>query len=505
MKRWTCSLGLGAILSVVAVACKKDNGSDPAATADTGSGSSGGDGSGSAPITSTVAYTGAISLGSGLMASDYEVIGFELSDGVLSATSSFEGVAVGDDGSFTVTTYGREEEETEGRKSDTTYALVVRNKGEDNKMDSLERFIAVEGDKGDLLGMRPGDTVDGSTVDLGSVSEDGAANLSWDDLMASFKSPDFGDVAAEIGRTNRSLRALANVYANSDPTAGTSWEFVPFFSFTGDLATPNTSFSSPSELAYHSMGVYITVDDPDRLTFDEMCGTDTVEIYPPANITDDYDQTFGPTTPITNIYHSSVTERSVGSGTTRECGNNGSQGGALFVRKFSSEERFLFNTTVYGTPPEGDWLIKKNGTQIAEFDLSPASPFDSANHIIVYVPALAVETDSAGLISKLSVKFYVYENGSFQLLTDLDAFKRVVTTVNFGLSDSDGKASNSQSIETYTQFDWPTSGVVFEATEFSDGEFMPPGATSTTEYVSANINISYDMYGNRYRFDFAQP
>ncbi len=415
------------------------------------------------------------------------------------------------DGTFSakIRSYARDGEDIKnGRAPDVSWALVLRNDTvfATERMAGIERIVNIPGaGESALVGQRPAELAAGASVDLGDVDAEGKAETMLSDLDSLFADESNSASVADIAKTNRSLGTLVNVVANANPEAKTYWEFIPFFSWGGAASAVKNVYSQPADVVYDSMGVYITVNDPEKLTFDEVCSESSVllEIVPPADVAYG-EMTFGPNNPISNAGHSAIASNATSHSTTRECGNqHDSTSGPLFVRSFSTDgDRFLFNTTIDDTPPEGAWSVHKDGTSIAQFNLSPASPFDSVGHPVVYIPSLKVTTDQSGVITAVHVKFYAFESGQFVEVSDLTAFRKVVTSVNYGLDDSDGaSAGGLSSMQLYEQLAWPASGAEFSTTEIPY-EFLYADQTSETKLVAGSINISYDMYGNRYRFDF---
>lgn len=500
------------------------------------------------PVTS-VGVTGQINLALGLAgeAADYEVAAFQMIDGLLTTNSEVKTFALEADGSFKAElpknsgpqgyirsdgTVDRsailadhpeaaadlaamtDDEVKEmlakdgDRPQDTTWALVLRNKkvAATDKLAALERFINIDTDHGSLFGVRADDMTGGGSVGLGKIDAEGKAETDLADLATSFKDEKALATANEVARTNKALQALGNVYANNDAANHVSYEFTPFFTFSQPLAGVKNLAAAPSGFTYRDMGVYVTVEDVAHLTFDEICGTasKTLSLVPPGTVTFGT-ATFDATHPITNVGHTAIVERGTSNSATQECGNEGdSASGPLFVRHFGNEgDRFLFNTTVQGTPPPGVWKLMKDTAQVAQFTLSPASPLDAEGNPIVYIPQAKVDVNEAGKITGVHVDFYVLEAGAWKLVTDLEAMKKVVTSVSYGFFDADGKTSSPTSMEHYERLLFPTTGTTLSVSETDIGDaWYFSGTVNADEYVSSNLNVSYDMYGNRYRFDF---
>jgi|GEM_PF-1568278 len=393
---------------------------------------------------------------------------------------------------------------------DISWALVLRNKTLDatDKMASLVRFIGISGGDANLFGMRVSDMKPGAKVTMGNVNPTtGIAQKSLDDMSGEFADAAALNSAKELTRTNKALQTLANVYANVDTKTGSKWGFQPFFTFKGQLSKIKNAFTVGSDLAYQDMGVYINIDDP-RVAFENVCGTSAglFQIVPPAEI-EHNGVTNSPTNPISNAGRGAVSTTQSGPNGTSECSNDhNNASGMLFVRHFTSEgRRFLMNTTVSGLPPEGVWKVKLDGQQVAQFNLSPATPIDADGKPLVYVPSVKLTVDSTHHIKKVEVKFLKYEDGQYAELNgqaDMDAFRKVVTQVGFGLDDQNGASSNgNQRKEKYGQIGFPQSGFVFSK-EVTDESWLFGDQTSTSELVAGSVTVDYDMYGNRYRFDF---
>jgi hypothetical protein len=513
-----------------------------------------------------VTYSGQLNLsGYSLAASEYDIVAFRLENGTLSDKLPMKAIALKEDGSFDATigvggqggsgggddsqkyvkadgsidrdavkrdnpdhaseidgmtdeqlkTELSKDHEGEGGEGggngpkDISWALVLRNKTLDatDKMASLVRFIGVSSGDANLFGMRVSDMKPGAKVTMGAVNPStGIAQKSLDDMSGEFADAAALNSAKEISRTNKALQTLSNVYANVDTKTGSKWGFQPFFSFGGQLSKIKNAFSTGPDTSYMDMGVYINIDDP-RIDFDKVCGTSAglYQIVPPEDV-EHGGVVNGPNNPISNAGRGAISTTQSGENGTRECSNSyGATNGMLFVRHFTKEgRRFLMNTTVDGLPPEGIWKIKYDGQQLAQFNLSPATPIDQDGKPLVYVPSVKVTVDSTHHVKKVEVKFLVYENGAYRELNgqgDMAAFRKVVTQIGFGMDDHDGTSSNNQRKEKYGQIGFPQSGNIFSK-EITDESWLFGDQTSTSELVAGSITVDYDMYGNRYRFDF---
>ena len=101
-----------------------------------------------------------------------------------------------------------------------------------------------------------------------------------------------------------------------------------------------------------------------------------------------------------------------------------------------------------GIPPSGFWALKNSsGQQLATFDLSWESPFDSLNKPKILIPSVYALTDNSGIVQKVYVNWYRYSATGFTQVTDLAKFFETVSSMSIqivpeGSTGGDNKAYN---------------------------------------------------------------
>ncbi len=142
-------------------------------------------------------------------------------------------------------------------------------------------------------------------------------------------------------------------------------------------------------------------------------------IIPPAAVTvpaSGSTVTFGPDSPITNAYTTAVNDRD-------QCFDP-SSGTNLYVGGGGEPPYVLGMLNGLKDSVSGDWVIQKDGTAIAWFDMETTAPFidgDQANPIRVPVPRARLTLDGNRTLVSLEVSLWLYDPDAAAYVQAADA------------------------------------------------------------------------------------
>lgn len=148
--------------------------------------------------------------------------------------------------------------------------------------------------------------------------------------------------------------------------------------------------------------------------------------------------------------------------------------------------------------PAGKWTLKYNGSTVGLYDLAAASPLKNGISR-VYMPSVKVTANSSGVISKVELRFYLYDRASqaYELVTDLQTLKKVVESLSLDLNVYSKKSKQSHVPISVELGD--ASGV------FTVNSSQFGGQTWTIGDLSGNggvLAVAYTMYGYSMRTEY---
>ena len=147
--------------------------------------------------------------------------------------------------------------------------------------------------------------------------------------------------------------------------------------------------------------------------------------------------------------------------------------------------------------PAGNWTLKYNGETVGIFDLESAS-IVTGGVAKVYIPSVRT-TASGSNITKIELRFLLYSpsTGSYEVITDLTTFKKVVTSL---FIDLDNYSSRRKSEHIQIDVNSADSNGVYtvDSSKFS-------GTWSTSEFTTAggaSLATGYEIFGYAMRTEY---
>lgn len=185
-----------------------------------------------------------------------------------------------------------------------------------------------------------------------------------------------------------------------------------------------------------------------------------------------------------------------------------SDDGLFYVKKEASQDgrerplNFNWGSGGYdGKLEAGVWTLSMNNTEIGRYDLAAASPLNASEKATVYIPSVKAVLDGANKITRIEVTDWSLLNatsGSFEKLTNLDTFKRVVSNISAETGHYSQVCSKRQDFGQLSTDSLPMS---LDVSSF--GAAFPGNPYSSSSGCQAeSIAVTYEMNGVSYRFDF---
>ncbi len=268
---------------------------------------------------------------------------------------------------------------------------------------------------------------------------------------------------------------------------------VSLFSFRwkGEASAIENQFSNPDDASFDGYSLTFEFENQDELSFEEITNRSTsLEIVPPSAVTKITSrQVYDASSPFCNCDPFDIENRSDGS--TFAFDTSGDDF-ALSLRAGGSLQIGLGGESLENLP-EGWWLLKKDGVELASYDFGQASPIGPGNKPRVYVPSIKAVIAADQSVDHFEIKWYLYnfDAGTYEEITDLTTFAEVVEHVGACLDDSDGTVGNGNLMyEEGVDFDSITQ------TSFApESKWYFYGHASTTDYVMFSFRFNYRVYG----------
>lgn len=357
-----------------------------------------------------------------------------------------------------------------------------------------------------------------SDMKLGKTTVSGGDAKSEFEVSSSFYNlPD--NAIKELAGLSSPLKGAKNTYVNQD-----GYTTTPYFAWIGSRAAVASSISQKSFTAVDDVipgtagfGIYFSSQTSNAPLLKDACGagfgtTGGYTLHPPEPIKEN--PRSGDSTPPANMPSLTMLDSSNNSGSATASGSPDrfqcAQGGSPKIYIYGYREGATadnvnvsgFNwggSDGYQSPlPAGKWTLKYNGTTVGLYDLAAASPVrDGASR--VYMPSVKV-TESNNLISKVEVRFYLYNKTSkaYEVVTDLQAFRKVVTSLFIDLNVY-SSAGNRELHIPIALSSGDSSGVfTVDSSQFS-------GQTWTTSDLTGAggvLSVGYEMYGYSMRTEY---
>jgi len=383
--------------------------------------------------------------------------------------------------------------------SDRSVLLLV-DTNQQRKIDQIVGYIAIGVDaKHNMLNF-PASNATGD-IDLGTISKDTdsdqadevKSNESDVDMVTANFDLTF-DELKQMASNDKLLRSIKNWYANLD---GDNWYGLnPVYMYTynnllsakNNFLTPDTVFdlNNSANLEKEYTILYMTTvaaDDPTKPEF----GNSELSLYVPSDMSEPATDQDGNTG-----YYIVANTRLSTDTSLNPTNGNGIHG------KFWDQSGLGF---FHGIVPDGQWVLKKDGVEIARYDLSTGDPFDSNGNIKVFVPAIKLNT-TGDIVNSIDIQWYLYDGSTYQQVDSTSkAFLNVVDYFDIALTDYSSNPAISENFEIGS-----SGGTVGGNLQLTDTHIIPiektwtlPGGTGETHLTS--LSVQYEIYGTRFMFD----
>ncbi|MCX6128759.1 MAG: hypothetical protein NTX25_06805 [Proteobacteria bacterium] len=362
---------------------------------------------------------------------------------------------------------------------------------------------------GPPLKMLPGEALLGD-LSLGLIT--GSGDEASSELAASDSLDLPASVIEELAGTSQTLKYLKNVWMNPvDKIIVTPW----FSYINSDIASTVNKFTTPAGLTYGGGGYYMSPRDIGA-TWGEVCPPNpanasdasgsiysatpakVVSFYPPSDMTSIYsDEIYSPTHPYTNAGKTYKREDQYGE---IACSKADIAGGGMYTRakkETDKEFQLQLGEQITGKTPIGIWRLKVDGTEQGRWDLSAAKPYDADGDPVIYIPAIKVVTNDAGLATSFEAKFYFYDKATkaFREVTNLKGLEGLVNGFNMDGGYSKDHDGGDLSVEGIT-FE---SGIVKGAFTTAQQAIYPCPADATSVQCINKLGFSYHIGAISYR------
>ena len=392
---------------------------------------------------------------------------------------------------------------------DMRYVLVSYDISGDKEAEAKSmQFIGLP-TSGSALKLLPGDALKGD-LNLGLIT--GSGDEATSTLTAADSLELSSSVLEEMAGASQTLKFLKNVWMNPDSKA----EVTPWFSYTNaDVASTVNKFTTPSGIVYTGGGYYIKPVDigatwgevcpPNPANASDKTGTTysatpakIVKWYPPIDLLSSTSgETFGPTNPYTNAGGSYQRQDQYGE---TSCAKASTVGGGMYTRASAESDtdfQLQLGDYIKGKTPEGLWRLKVDATEQGRWDLSAAAPYDKDGDPVIYVPAIKVITDSAGMATGFQAKFYFYDKATkaFREALDTAGVESLVHSFNMDGGYSLTHTGGDLSVHDITIAD----GIVSGALPAADQAIYPCPADPSSVQCINKLGFSYFIGNISYR------
>lgn len=381
-----------------------------------------------------------------------------------------------------------------------SYVLVAYFSGEDKlaEADSMS-FIGMPTSGNPLLGL-PITKAKGN-LNLGKVTSEGATSVA--DIKADTTSFDMSEEAlAAMTTVNDALKTFKNLYVNTDLEAETTVTITPTFNWEDSIASLKAGTSDPEDFVYEGYSSYIAPRGHD-IPLDQACAETEADrlifkITPPvaqSRTVGDLDEVIDSSNPLSNEGTVTSALKSENNGDRKSClvGNN------YFAGTDADGLEQIGGLDFPGIAPDGLWTLEKGNETFAKFDLGLSNPVAEDKHIKMFVPKLVMET-SGGKITKFTITFSAWDeaSSSYKELSDLSAFKRVVTEFGIGVNRYNDQGGSNEAGGARPD---TIEGNAYVVEKFIDQAESEVSIDDPSEEANkGSIMLYYRAFGNSYNF-----
>lgn len=422
------------------------------------------------------------------------------------------------------------------------WVILLVNSNASSIDDKVAGYVTATIDSENTLVAFPGSELS-SDLDMGTLESDGVneAQSSTDGTQnaASFKLS--LKELKSIAKSDDSYKHLINLYLNYDPATKTAYQ--PQLSYTwnaGSISSTGNAIPTASTIdAYQAVGFNVGIETANinAALKDGICsGTTLVELIPPAAVSNvDSSRSWDTTNNFTNNADYSPTCAlddtacmNIGADPSSWLQSNGSENRyycydadfAIQIPLSVNGALINFGWGPLSIPatglPQGTWVYKVDGSEVAWFDLAVASPVNSAGKFTTTpVPAINMAYDSVtGLISGIAITWFQFdpETDIYVALTpeQENAFDAIVNDSFISVIDDTGTLNRSGSVHLGSVEDAgfssnglvDGSGITFPIE--SNAWYLPGSAGDQPDnLVPTTISIGLSMSGVSYFFGWS--
>jgi hypothetical protein len=368
--------------------------------------------------------------------------------------------------------------------------LLVNSQAE--QTNQIVSYITINDPDGTLLKMPLSYAT--NDIDLGSLnSNSGNEAVSTTNLsdMKSF-SLSVGNLR-EIARTDKLLKLAKNFYDNYDTNDGSFRLFLPMYHFARTNFSNEITTTGVLNNSFHSFNLTYLCNDLNEITYDCTNTGDTITLEMPG-YRDIWQGYYGQYTNV-NLLNSKIGDGTFYYGSATMWG--------IPVSDF-------YTGSFKGDIPSGNWVVKKNGSELGRFDLAFSSILYGGNieRPRVYIPKLKLNV-SGGLITGMEVSWYTMDSNSSLSDADMQMFwnslnknARPYISVR-NVYDGELVSSVSNITDLSDDNGNNVNTLNFTQTLYFNSNFTTNGLADPSNTVNM-IKIFYNSYGASFEFNWLE-
>ena len=251
-------------------------------------------------------------------------------------------------------------------------------------------------------------------------------------------------------------------------------------------------------------------DDYDPTDFDAICdGTRVYTLAPPGDITVN-GTTYNATNPMSTGHEPATVQDRTGQ---KICSKNNTflskngddtNGWTDWLLQFITGDR---PTELTNAMPAGDWVLSRDGEEIARFEFRNANPIDADGKPIVFVPAVQLlkadgsPVNAGEKIEKVAIKWYRWDSTVNDYVeisgSDRALVQNLTGGFDFSMADLDGKDGNHAQANWRRELNAQNDVTI----DVSSAEFYY-NYSGSEQYNATYLGISYQFGGQGFRFSW---
>jgi hypothetical protein len=305
------------------------------------------------------------------------------------------------------------------------YVFVLVDSTKTEKKDQIIGFLSLGGTES-LVSIPVEDLKD--DLDMGTVNQGSGDNSSDEAIGKTIDetAEKFATFTSDQLKIRASaddyVKLIKNIYVNG----GSNYSDLSFMEVRYKYMSKVTNdvFTDFDNATGLGIGLAVVVKSTDTMTAD---GTKSYTLIPPGST---FLKTFHDNGTVnTSVEYSSTNPFVLD-------GDSDPSWGKLSSTRFDVGDMYWGNGYYLSTLPEGYWLLNDNNSStIGYYDISLVNPIGSDNFSNTYVPSIKLETNSDSKVSKVHMKWYLYNGTSYYEVTDLTSFWANASRVTLGVGD----------------------------------------------------------------------